>query len=206
MGHELTLQAITVPSLLLERLKAGEIDPQLLVFVDYYFDQRRKSGKIWNDFADGAPERVPFVESLERMLVDDPKIDCRCCHLDRQYSWLHMMLESVAGSDSDGELARWAVLGERQISPNATSTQGFQIRWNTPETCEIVDAWLAEIEEPKVRAGCNIDILKQKGSYKIQQAPDDEFVIETIVKSFQLLKDFYNAVVHHKNGVLFDKD
>ena len=168
--------------------------------------KRRKRGKMWDDFTAGAPERVPFVESLERMLIDDPTIDCRCCHLDRQYSWLHMTLELVAGSDSDGELATWAVLGQRQIFHNATSTQGFQILWNSPETCEIVDAWLAEIEEPKVRAACNIDILRQKGSYKIQQNPDDEFVIESIVKSLRLLKEFYKAVVHHKNGVLFDKD
>ncbi len=206
MGHELTLQAIKVPSLLLDRLRAGEIDPELLVFVDYYFDERRKRGMMWDDFTLRAPERVPFVESLERMLREDPTIDCRCCHLDRQYSWLHMTLESVDGSDSGGEFATWAVLGQSQISPNAKSTQGFQILWNSPETCAIVDAWLAEIEEPKVRAACNIDILRQKGSYKIQQNPDDEFVIETILKSFRLLKDFYKAVVHHGDGVLFDKD
>ncbi len=206
MGHELTLQAITVPSLLIDQLRAEEIDPELLVFVDYYFGERRKSGKMWGDFSAGAPERVPFVESLERMLCEDPTIDCRCCHLDRHYSWLHMTLESVAGSDSDGDLATWAVLGQRQISPNATSTQGFQILWNSPETCEIVDAWLAEIEEPNVRAACNIDILRQKNSYKIQQNPDHEFVIETIVKSFRLLKDFYKVVVHYENGVLFDMD
>ena len=46
MGHELTLQAIKVPSLLLDRLRAGEIDPELLVFVDYYFDE---TAKTWQD-------------------------------------------------------------------------------------------------------------------------------------------------------------
>jgi hypothetical protein len=42
MGHDLTLQALTVPSQLLGRLVEGAIDPELLVFVDYYFDARRQ--------------------------------------------------------------------------------------------------------------------------------------------------------------------
>ena len=206
MGHDLTLQALKMPSLLIDRLMEGVIDPELLVFVDYYFTARRQRGSACEEFLNGAPERVLFVDALEQMLNEEPAIVSRCCHLNRQYSWLHMTLELVPSSFADGEFATWAVLGEKQIVPNAKSTQGFRIMWNTPQACELIDAWLADIDEPKVRAACNIDFLRETGSYKIQQTPDDEFVLETVLRCFRLLKDFYKAVVYNKNGVLVDKD
>jgi hypothetical protein len=83
---------------------------------------------------------------------------------------------------------------------------GFRIMWSAPETCELVNSWLADIDEPKVLAACNIDVLRHRGSYKIQQSPDDEIVLESVLKCFRLMKDFYKAVVYNKNGVLFDKD
>lgn len=202
MGHDLTLQAIKVPSLLLERLHAGAFDPELLVFVAYYFDGRRKRGVMWSDFLERDPESEPFVESLEQMLAEDPAIDLRCCHLNRQYSWLHMTLEAVANC----EFATWAVLGQEQILPNATSTQGFRIMWNGPETCKNVSAWLADINESELLAAFSIETLQQRRSYKIEQNPEADFVLESVIDSFRRLKGFYQTVVHHQNGVLFDKD
>lgn len=206
MGHELELQAISAPSLLLDRLHARSFDPQLMQFVSYYYELRRERPADWSNFSQAAPERIPFVEALEQMLKDDPSIETRTCHLDRQYQWLHLSLRWSAASENDRVLADWAVSGEKPIVTEAVSTQGFKIMWNDPDTCELVSYWLSELDEATVRAACDVPELRSHHTYKIEQNPNAPLVLESVIRLFHNLKAFYADVTEAADGVLFIKD
>lgn len=206
MGQELTLQAISASSMLFDRVVDGSISPMLLGSVDSYYDARRKEDSLCREYINEAPESDIFTEALEQMLQDNPGIDQRCCYLNRHYSWLHMTLGWAVTSESDKLLADWAVLGEKQIIPGALSTQGFSIKWNCPETCQLVNIWLSDLDASRIKTACDVDKLRYYNAYKIQQSPDDKYVRECIMCLFQNIKSFYITIAEENYGVIFDLD
>jgi hypothetical protein len=66
MGFDVTLNAFPPQCELLERVRAGEIDAELIQFVGWYFVKRGTAATRWTDFARGDPERERFVDLLAR--------------------------------------------------------------------------------------------------------------------------------------------
>lgn len=211
MGHDVTLQAVAVPSRLIDSVRDGSVDTELLVFIDYYFEARRERGPRWDNFTKEtpstySPSRRLFAELVEEMLSENPGIDQRCFELHRQYDWLQTTLGFVAKSRGDLDYAQWSVRGEHQISSDARSTQGFPINWNAPETCQMIHLWLDDIDGQEVVAACDVDKLRFLNVYKIMQAADDESVRESVLQNFNALKSFYQLISEAGDGVIVDMD
>jgi hypothetical protein len=205
MGWEVTLNAISPQSNLLRLVNSNELSPELLTFVGHYFRLRREQGSRVNRFAQGDRDYETFVDALEQLVSDRPKIETRYCELDRRFEWLQWLL-TQSSKPQDSSLAKTAIRGESWITPTARSVQGFPICLTSPATCELVNIWLSEMDRSLLRSHYDPIAMNAAHLYKWGQSGDPKDAFEWIIEDFNSLQQFYRDVVANSEAVLVVTD
>jgi hypothetical protein len=120
--------------------------------------------------------------------------------LDRRFAWLDWCLTQI-GALPD---ATWPVRGLGQIAPQAVSSQGFEIRWNSPDVCVSIASFLSSIDHQTLRSVVDADHMTTLGLYKIQGHTNAE-VLPLIIDDFDGLRAFYAAVSKVGEAVVIQK-
>jgi len=206
MGWELELTAIPSSCTLLDCVKRGEIDPDLLSFVPVYLQQRRNIGHRIDSFSEGCSQRERFVDAVEELIMASPQIEWRSCCLGKRFDWLEWLLVQSAAAKDTQLIASTAIAGEQTLVPPATSTQGFPIRCTSAPTCELIHIWLEDITEPELRAQYDPTRMAEHGLYKWFLPDDPEATFEQIHDDFVAVKRLYRDVTKHSEALLIVTD
>jgi hypothetical protein len=201
MGHDLTLNALPAEHGLLAAMRNGEIDPDLLQWVESYFFYRRRGSRQNLD-------RYPrFVNAMEALVALNPGIDHRYCNLDRRFEWLNWMLRQCAKNDEEKQIATACIYGATRIFAPAESSQGYPFGWNSPDSVALIHIWLSDLNSTNLRREFDPEKLDRARPYKWRAGEKDhseEFA--DIANDFAKLKRFYEAVYFRREGVLSKRD
>ena len=206
MGFEVELYAFPPASRFLERVRAGDIDQELILFVRLYFPERRASSRRLTKFGTGDSESERVVDLLEEIITAHPGIVDRSCRLDRRSQWLQWLLEQSARTEEERSQAIAAISGDSPIHPEARGTQGIPIRWTLPDRCEWIHRWLSELNPDDLRAHFDPAEMERHHLYKWRVPDDPDEVFGWIAEDFASLQRLYREVTPHGEAVLVIED
>lgn len=206
VGFEVELYAFPPESGLLDRVRAGEVNAELIQCVSTYFPQRRAAGARLARYAQGDAEWERVVDSLEEILAGHPGIMDRFCELGKRSAWLRWLLKRSARTDEERSLAVAAIRGDDQIHPEARATQGVPIRWTLPDRCEWIHLWLSELTPDDLRANFDPAEMERHHLYKWRVPDDPDEVFGWIAEDFASLQRLYREVTPRGEAVLVIED
>jgi hypothetical protein len=204
MGMERSYQAIPASCDLIERARNERELGEMLSLSCFYF---RKSSE--QHYGPPTTASVEFLRIIRALVAADPALSTRNHYLDRLWDQVRYLLSAKYRDEpatANDDLLDMAVAGEATIAEHVCGTQGYPVRYTSPNRVTEIAKALEQLDVDFLKRHYDLAAMERVGIYKAFAGRDSDEDWDCLGRLIVDLRRFYIDAAKHGDGVLVCTD